>query len=334
MKNTWKVKYRKGLSIALVKPSPGKVFAAPFVFATVSGWKKPMESPTEPSSRTPPIDRNRELLKLAHEETFKVMGDENLHAYFWRPTTDKTGLMPLPVAAFFFSSGWDHGQISQFAPHAVYFASRGMVTVAFEYRVSSKHGTGPLEAIEDAADAFRWLRLNAEELNINPNQIVGVGGSGGAFAIAANALLSPPLKRNEVLPEVHPLPNAMVLFNPVLDTSKDGFGLERFPDPATAKKHNLIRAIRKQLPPTLIMHGTADRVIPFGGSYTYAKKTARKKNICRLIEFEGAGHGFFNFNVSFERYEATLVAMDDFFVTLGLLQPDPDSLLGDTSYTL
>jgi acetyl esterase len=293
-----------------------------------------MDSPSDPNSRTPPIDRNRELLKLARQETFKTVGDENLHAYFWQPDPEKIGPLPLPVAAFFFSSGWDHGQISQFAPHCVYFASRGMVSVAFEYRVSSKHGTGPLEAKEDAADALRWLRINAAQLNINPNHIVGIGGSGGAFAVASNALLAPPLKRNEVLPDIHPIPNALVLFNPVLDTSRDGFGLDRFPDAATAKKHNLLRFIRKQLPPTLIMHGTADRVIPYAGSYTYAKKAARKKNICRLIDFEGSGHGFFNFNVSFERYEATLMAMDEFFVSLGLLQPDPDSLLGDTSYTM
>jgi acetyl esterase len=291
-----------------------------------------MESPSDLPTRTPPIDRNRELLKVAQEETYKVLGDVALHAYFWHPPEDKVSPLSKPAIAFFFSSGWDHGQISQFAPHCVYFASRGMLSIAFEYRTHNKHGTGPLEAIEDAADAMRWLRLNAAELNLNPNQIVGGGGSGGAHAIASAALLTPPLKRGEVRPEIHPVPNALVLFNPVLDTSKHGFGLDRFPDPASAKKHNLIRAIRKELPPTLIMHGTADRVVPFNGSYTYARKASRKKNLCRLVEFEGAGHGFFNFNVSFERYEATLLAMDEFFVKLHLIQPDPDSLLGDTNF--
>lgn len=293
-----------------------------------------MEIPPEQPARTPPIDRNRELLKLAREETYKSIGDINLSAWFWLPPPEKRRELPLPVAAFFFSSGWDHGQISQFAPHSVYFASRGMLSVAFDYRVHNKHGTGPLEAMQDAADALRWLRMNAEELNLNPNQIVGIGGSGGAHAVAASALLAKPLKRGETLPDDHPQPNALVLFNPVLDTSKRGFGLDRFPDAATAKKHNLLRAVRKQLPPTLIMHGTADRVIPFSGSYDYARKAARKKNLCRLIEFEGAGHGFFNFNVSFERYEATLLAMDEFFVSLGLIEPDPDNLLGDMAFSM
>ena len=293
-----------------------------------------MDSPSDPNSRTPPIDRNRELLKLAQVETYKVLGEEKLNAYLWHPDPEKTGPLPRPVAAFFFSSGWDHGQVSQFAPHCVYFASRGMVCVAFDYRVSTKHGTGPIEAIEDAGDALRWLRINASELNINPNHIIGIGGSGGAYAVAANVLLTRPLKRKEVLPDIHPIPNALVLFNPILDTSKDGFGFERFPDPASAKKHNLLRAVRRKLPPTLILHGTADRVIPVTASRSYSRKNAWRRNLCRLIEFEGAGHGFFNFNVSFERYEATLLAIDEFLVSLNLIQPDPDSLLGDTSYTM
>ena len=294
-----------------------------------------MENPPEPPARPTPIDRNRELLKLAREEVYKTVGDVRLTAHLWSPPPEKRRALPLPVVAFFFSSGWDHGQLSQFAPHSVYFASRGMMTVVFDYRVQSKHGTGPLEAIEDATDGLRWLRANAAELGINPNQIVAVGGSGGAHAMAASVLLAKPLRRHETLPDDHPFPNAMVMFNPVLDTSiKYGFGFDRFPDKASAKQHHLVRAVRKLLPPTLIMHGTADRVVPVSGSKDYARKATRKKNLCRLIEFEGAGHGFFNFNVSFERYEATLLAMDEFFVSLGLIEPDADNLLGDRSLVL
>jgi acetyl esterase len=291
-----------------------------------------MEAPSDPPTRTPPIDRNRELLTLAQEEVFKSLGDVELRAYLWQPPANAPILLSRPVVACFFSSGWDHGQVTQFAPHCVYFASRGMLAVAFEYRVQQKHGTGPLEAIEDVRDAITWLRMNAEPLGINPNQIVGLGGSGGAHAIASTALLAPPLKRGQTLPEIHPQPNALILFNPVLDTSKSGFGLDRFPDAASAKDHNLIRAIRKELPPALVMHGTADRVVPFAGSVDFVRKYKRKKNLCRLVEFEGAGHGFFNFNVSFERYEATLMAIDDFLIDLGLIPADPQNQIGLTGY--
>ena len=286
-----------------------------------------MDIPAEGHPRTPPIDRTRELLKTAQEEIYKTIDGIDLSAYLWQPSPDKAPSGPNSVAAFFFSSGWDNGQVSQFAPHCVYFASRGMLTVAFDYRVSTRNGGGPLQAMADARSAIRWLRLNAVELGINPGKIVGVGGSGGGHAIASAALLSGFDDPGDAL-DINPVPNAMVLFNPVTDTSKAGFGLERFPDAGTAKAANLIRAIRPGLPPMLIMHGTGDRVVPFQGSYEFARKASKKKNQCRLIEFEGQGHGFFNFNLSFERYEATLMAMDEFLVELGMIEPDPDITLG------
>lgn len=286
-----------------------------------------MEQTPEGTGRAPPIDRNRELLKSAREETYKVVGGASLPVYMWEPEPSKAPPYPRSVAAFFFSSGWDHGQVTQFAPHCVYFASRGMTTLAFDYRVSTKHGTGPHETMADVRSALRWIRINAAELNINPGKIAAVGGSAGAHATAAAAMLKgyddPADDAN-----VSASPNALVLFNPVLDTSKHGFGLDRFPDPKAAKAANLINAIAKGLPPMLIMHGTADRVIPFEGSYTFARKMARKKNKCRLIEFEKQGHGFFNFNLSFEMYEATLMAMDEFLVELGFVEPDPNAGLG------
>jgi acetyl esterase len=286
-----------------------------------------MEFHGEGLTRTPPIDRNRELLKTAREETYKSVGDVNLSVYIWEPEPAKAPPYPKSVAAFFFSSGWDHGQVAQFAPHCVYFASRGMMTMAFDYRVSSRHKTGPLEAIADAKSAMRWIRLNAVELGINPGKVVGVGGSGGAHAIASAAMLSGFDDPGD-LQGSSPAPNALVLFNPVLDTSKKGFGHDRFPDAGKAKEANLIRAIKPGLPPMLVMHGTGDRVVPFAGTSEFAKKATKKKNFCRLMEFEGQGHGFFNFNLSFEKYEVTLMAMDEFFVELGFLEPDPEAGLG------
>lgn len=288
-----------------------------------------MEQFSDGTGRPTPIDRNRELLKSAFETTYKTAGDVSLSAFIWQPAPEKMPPYPRSVAAFFFSSGWDHGQISQFAPHCVYFASRGMTTIAFDYRVSTKHGTGPLEAMADARSAIRWIRLNAAELGINPGKIVAVGGSGGAHAITSAAMLKgydDPLDDQSI----SAVPNALVLFNPVLDVySKHGFGTDRFPDAKAAKNADLIRAIAKGMPPMLVMHGTADRVIPFESSYTFVKKMGRKKNKCRLIEFERQGHGFFNLNLSFEMYEATLMAMDEFFVELGFIEADPNAGLGE-----
>ncbi|WP_075089188.1 alpha/beta hydrolase [Verrucomicrobium spinosum] len=116
------------------------------------------------------------------------------------------------MIAFFFSSGWDNGQVSQFAPHCLYFASRGMTAMAFDYRVSAKHGSTPVDSMADVRSAMRWLRLNAVELGINPGKIVGAGGSGGAHMIAAAAMVQGFDEPGEDA-SISCAPNALALFN-------------------------------------------------------------------------------------------------------------------------
>ncbi len=274
-------------------------------------------------SKPAPIDRNRELLKTAREEVYKTIGGVNLPVYIWEPEPAKAPPYPKSVIAFFYSSGWDNGQVSQFAPHCVYFASRGMVAMAFDYRVSVRHQSTPVDSIADARSALRWLRLNAPELGINPGKIVAAGGSGGAHAACAAAMLRDFDEKGEDL-SISCAPNALALFNPVLDTSKKGFGFDRFPTPEQAKRANLFNAIGPGLPPSIIFHGTQDRVVSFDASFDFARRMKKKKNICELVVYEGQGHGFFNFNVSFDIYQGTLNALDDFLVGQGFIEPNPD----------
>jgi acetyl esterase len=284
-----------------------------------------MDLADDSHNKLTPIDRNRELLKTARTEVYKTVGGLELNVYIWEPDQDKLPPYPKSVAAFFYSSGWDNGQVSQFAPHCIYFASRGMTAMAFDYRVSTRHGTGPVQAMADARSAMRWLRLNAAELGVNPGKIVGAGGSGGAHIIASAAMLQGFDEPGEDL-AVSCSPNALVLFNPVLDTSKNGYGFEKFPSPDMAKRASLVNAIARGLPPTLVFHGTADRVVPIDNSEVFVKKMVKKKNTAAIVAYEGQGHGFFNLNVSFELYQNTLIVMDEFLVTQGFIEPDPNSM--------
>ena len=119
--------------------------------------------------------------------------------------------------------------------------------------------------------------------------------------------------------EISCAPNAMVLFSPVVDTTKKGVAHELFRDPLEAKSTSPSQNVAKGLPPSIIFHGLNDRVVPAAQVVRFAKAMKRKKNVCDVHGFPREGHSFFNFNVSMQHFESTINAADHFLVDHGLL---------------
>jgi acetyl esterase len=265
--------------------------------------------------------RDREILKDAATYVYDRRPEGDILAHIFTPEKNEGG--PRPVVVFFHGGFWDTPTPTQFVPHCLHFASRGAVAVAAETRTLSKHGTGPLEAIEDARDLIRWLRFNADTFNLDPNKITIGGAAGGAYL----ALLAT-LPKAKDLPPVDGLdcqPQALLLFSTLLNTAAKGPALERFPDAKTAKRLSPTQLIRRKLPPMLFFHGKSDRITPFDEVEKFRRRMRWRGNSCEIIDFERADHSFFNFNVSHKNFELTIGAADRFLVERGLLPPDVNS---------
>jgi acetyl esterase len=267
------------------------------------------------------IDRNRALLSEAQTHVYKTVSDVPLEVHVFTPKEESYG--PRSAIAFFFSSAWDSGLISQFAPHCMHFSHRDMVAFLFDYRVASRHGSGPLDAMADARSAIRWMRMNAADLGIDPDKIVAAGGSAGAHAAATAAMLEG-FDDSGDDHSISCVPNALVLFNPILDTTRKGGELEKFPDKNLAKASSVFHHPKRKLPPMFLIHGTADRVVPYETSRKFSRKLRWRGNDCRLATYDGCGHGFFNFNVDASLYEMTINAADAFLVEKGFLSPSEE----------
>ncbi len=94
---------------------------------------------------------------------------------------------PAPAAAkpraaivLFHGGGWVGGDPQWAFTRAQHFAERGVVAFAAQYRLSDeKTGVTPLEAMDDAKAAIRWMRANAASLGIDPGRIAAYGWSAG-----------------------------------------------------------------------------------------------------------------------------------------------------------
>lgn len=258
--------------------------------------------------------RDKELLKSASNYLYATRDGGDLLAHVFAPQGTSSTLRPAIV--FFHGGFWDAAMVTQFVPHCHHFASRNAVSIAFETRISSKHGTGPIEALEDARNALEWLRDNAAPLGIDTSQVVFAGGAGGAWL----ALVLAMKQDKHAAPAISP--KAAVLFSALVNTSPKGQLSERFPDSKMAKLLSPTSLLRRKLPPMIFMHGKADRVAPFEEVASFCRRMKWRRNNCRLLDFTGAEHSFFNFNVSHSNFEMTINAADNFLVELGILQPE------------
>lgn len=238
----------------------------------------------------------------------------NLSLYFYYPEKLKKGEQ-LPAIVFFFGGGWRTGAPKAFENQAQYLQNRGLIVVLADYRTSSLYGTTPEDAVKDAKSAIRYLRENAKKLSIKPDMIAAGGGSAGGHLAAACATIE--LFNNEADNlKVSSCPNALVLFNPVINNGPANYGFDRLEKDYTkiSPYHNL----KAGVPPTIIMQGTKDNLIPVETMNLYKQRMDSLGVRCDLHLYEGQKHGFFNIGNK-EYYDKTLEETDNFLVSLGYL---------------
>ncbi len=225
------------------------------------------------------------------EAVYKTGQSFALRLHIFRGTAAAAPGAASPVLVIFHGGGWVAGRPEQFFPHARHFAQKGFVVVCPEYRVRNEHGATPFEGMADARSAIRWTRKHAQELRIDPGRLIAAGGSAGGHLALCTAVF-PQYDEDPETP-VSCIPDGLILFNPVVDTTAHGFGEERFAgrSPEASPVHH----IRPGLPDTLVLHGTDDTTVPIENARRFVTEMTRRGNRCLLIEYPRQIHGFFNY---------------------------------------
>lgn len=182
-------------------------------------------------------------------------------------------------------------------------ASRGYVVVSANYRLAPKHKF-PAQ-IEDARTAVRFLRLNAKKYNLDPDKIAAGGFSaGGHLALLLGTTDTTAFENAEYAEQSSRVQCVVSYFGPTdLSLYSASEGLEEIymipllgkacrTDPAVYKRASPIEHVTKDTPPVLMIHGTADFIVPIIHSERMLKKLQDAGVTAELIAVKGEGHGW------------------------------------------
>lgn len=273
--------------------------------------EKPAVKPKAPDA----VDQMAAVLKPTRILPYKKIAEQELKLHVFEPEGFKAG-DSRACYLIIHGGGWTGGNPQRMYPFAAHYAKLGLVGISMQYRLHSKKtGVSVFDCVKNARSAVRYIRGHAAELGIDPQKIIVSGGSAGGHLAAATALFDGVNEDGDDL-KISPIPNALVLLFPVIDTSKEGYGNEKIGE--RWEELSPVHHVRAGVPPTLIFHGTGDTVTPFAGAKAFHEAMLKAGNRCELDINEGGAHGYLMRNKAL--YDDTMQKTDVFLKSLGLLK--------------
>lgn len=172
-----------------------------------------------------------------------------------------------------------------------------------------RHGSSPKyvipEIVEDVRRATRYIRHHASEWGVDPNRLGAFGGSAGGHLALMLGTASDEGKSGAeegFLAESNRIASVVAYFPPV-DLRQMARGAsntfdpnQRFPalnfDRERAGDFSPLLHVSADDPPVLLIHGTADELVPHSHSERMHAALEQAGVTSELILLEGAPHGF------------------------------------------
>ncbi len=192
---------------------------------------------------------------------------------------------------FMVSGGWRSNWV---APEAAVTLFRPLVEKGFKV-FAVRHGSSPKfnipEFVEDVRQAVQFVHAQAGKYGVDPNRLGVYGGSaGGHLSLMLGTTPAGPADRLA----------AVVAYFPPTDlrewVSEDPASNKSYPalrfSPAKAGDFSPLLQVTPDDPPTLLIHGDKDPLVPLNHSERILAEFKAKNVPTELLVIPGGGHGF------------------------------------------
>jgi acetyl esterase len=220
---------------------------------------------------------------------------------------------PFPAVIIVHGGGWVNGTKTSYVPPLFEPLSKaGFAWFSINYRLAPMYRF-PAQA-EDVDAAIRWVKKNANTYKVDVKRIALMGESAGGHLVAyAGARGKGDTKVAAVVPfyGVHDL-NARTKTMGAIGENVEKLLDISAPGPAAEEKMRAaspITYVHKGMPPFLMIHGTADKAVPYEQSPLMCAKMKEAGVPCEVFTVEGAPHGIgpWEKNPAFQKYKEKMV---------------------------
>jgi len=211
------------------------------------------------------------------------------------------------AVAFMVSAGW----VSSYTPpQQMTVRFKELLDKGFTV-IAVRHGSSPKyvipEIVSDVRRAIRFIRYNAKQWGVDPNRIGVFGGSAGghlSLVLGTTADNGDATAKEEFMKESNRVASVVAYFPPVdlrplargVNPAPAGGVRDRFPalnfEKEKAPDYSPILHVSPDDPPTLLIHGDKDLLVPVSNSRAIYEAFQKNNVKTQLIIIEGAGHGF------------------------------------------
>ncbi len=216
---------------------------------------------------------------------------------------------PFPAAILVHGGAWVTGdRRTTVAPLLKPLADAGYAWFSISYRlvndvpaalggdkaITSLLGMGT--AVDDVRQAVAYVRAHASEYRLDANRIALIGESAGA-QLASMAALKPAPQGAVAAVVAFYCPSDLVSLAQTLKQVPDSLRqsikgtLWETMLNTTLRQFSPIAWVSKEAPPFLLIHGTADTLVPYEQSATFCDALNNSGGNCSLYAVKGAGHG-------------------------------------------
>lgn len=235
------------------------------------------------------------------------------------------GKGPFPTVICFHGGSWRFGSRADMGSFVRKLAENGYAAASVSYRFMPKNKF-PAQ-IEDAKTSVRFLREHAKDFDLDPEKFAALGlSSGGHLALLLGMTDSSAGFDGKLYPDVSSKVQCVVDFFGPTDMSlyalSEGLmksfivpflGAKCLTDASVFRKASPIEYVNKNAPPTLVIHGNIDVIVPIIHSERLIEKMKKAGTQVEMMVVNGAGHGWYEESTRKETALATLKFLDKQF---------------------